>query len=135
MISDNIPPTVAVLGGDPVVGKAIEAMLLGAGYEALSFAVPPMNGSRHLLDGARVWLLAPGISATERKAFLDGRAETPVVELVTILEDVLDNDRSGRLPWPVGIGEIGKGIDAALLGRADSASSIRNPPRGQAPGG
>lgn len=30
MTSDNIPPTVAVLGGDPVVGKAIEAMLMDA---------------------------------------------------------------------------------------------------------
>lgn len=116
MTSDNIlPPTVAVLGGDPVVGKAIEAMLVDAGYRALSFAVPPVNGSRHFLDKAQVLLLAPGISVGERVAFLEGRPDTPLVELVTILDEAPKNGRSRRVPWPAGTKEIGKEIETALL--------------------
>lgn len=125
MTSDNIPPTVAVLGGDPVVGKAMEAMLTDAGYDALFFATPPMNGSRHLLDGAQVLLLAPGINATERDAFLGDRTRTPVLELVTIL-DKAHNGRSGRVPWPAGVEEFGKELDTFLLNGADRLRPFTN---------
>ena len=116
MTSQDIAPTVAVLGGDPVVGKAIEAVISDAGYDALLFTALPTNGSRHLLDGARVLLLAPGITTRERETFLKGR-KTPVVELVTILDESQQR-QGGRVTWPAGVEEIGREIDVALLDSA-----------------
>jgi hypothetical protein len=114
MISDSISPTVAVLGGDPTISRAIEALLVGAGYTAVAFATPPTNGSRHLLDEAQVLLLAPGIRPEIRTAFLVDRGDLPTVDLVPILEDTPDKGK-GTVLWPAGAEEIGRKIDVALL--------------------
>lgn len=122
MISHSLPgdapPAVAVLGGDPVIGKAIEAMLLDAGYSAIAFAVPPVNGSRHLLDGAQVLLFAPGADAEEREAFLENRTGTPILELVTVL-DRASGGQSGSIPWPTGVEEIVEEVDSILSAAND----------------
>lgn len=82
------PAAVVVLGGDAVVGRALELLLHNADHSVTFVALTSVGASR-ALDGARVLLLAPGLGEKDRRAVLasvGGEPHTtaiPVLELVT----------------------------------------------------
>lgn len=118
--------TVIVVGGDAVVGQALELLLRGADYgvrflpERSLIRVPPAGGA---LDGARLLLLAPKLSAEGREGVLAWVRASSAAKKIPVLELVDDpdgaRDGSGRcfLPWPCRTEDLKRHIDAALTGR------------------
>ena len=109
--------TVAILGENPVVGKALESLLLSSNLGARFFFEYP-SGSAERLGGARVALVLPA-SSTERGQALMRRIRScsategiPIIELIT----TPDEERNGytRLPWPCSLQELKRSIEAAL---------------------
>jgi hypothetical protein len=109
--------TVAILGENPVVGKALESLLLSSNLGARFFFDYP-TGTAEPLGGARVALVLPA-SSTERGEALMKRirsspatANLPIIELITTPGE----ERNGhtRLPWPCSLQELERSIEAAL---------------------
>jgi hypothetical protein len=78
--------TIIVVGGDAVVGHALELLLRGSGYDARSEALSTFDARGAPLD-AELILLAPGLDELDRSPVLtsvdaDHRGDDlPVVEL------------------------------------------------------
>jgi hypothetical protein len=111
------PTTVAILGENPVVGKALESLLLSSDLGARFFFEYP-TGSVEPLGGAKVALVLPALS-TERREVLMRRirsspatADLPIIELITTPDEV--HNGHTRLPWPCGLEELKRSIEAAL---------------------
>lgn len=114
---------VIVVGGDAVVGQALQLLLRGADYgvrflpePALSLQGSPAAGA---LDGARLLLLAPRLSAEGRQQILAcvGASSTTTIPVLELVDDP-DGARDGsgrRLPWPCRTEDLKRHIDAALL--------------------
>ncbi|MGH3088478.1 MAG: hypothetical protein ACRDSJ_14315 [Rubrobacteraceae bacterium] len=99
--------TVAIFGGDPVVGETLELLLRAAGYEARFLAG---EVSDELLAGAKLLLIAPGAAAR------DGLLESgiPVMELVTAGREAGPHS---SLRWPCRIEELKQAIDGLIEDR------------------
>ncbi len=104
-VSHRIPPLVVILGGDPIVGQALEGVARAAGYNARFLAEPFIDKPSERLADAQLLLLAPELSAESRQAFLTSRisgplaGEIPVLELVTVLDG--RQPRQGhQVLWP-----------------------------------
>jgi len=107
---------VIIIGGDTVVGRALESLLRSADYRVRFLAEPPSE-EPELLDDAQLLLLAPGLDAEHRESTLrlvgDHPAESmPVLELVADAEVA---QATGRfLPWPCRAEDLQRHIRAAL---------------------
>ena len=117
---DNVPVTVAILGGSPLVGRTLEVMLKSAGYDARflngSFIEKPVE----LPEEVGLVILTPGLNPKGRERFLRGREETsagtptvPVLELVTASDRAHEN-QVGYVPWPCPAKDLEWEIEAAL---------------------
>lgn len=112
--------TVAILGGDPIVGQAIEALLRAAGYDTRFLVGPPTEASRGSLAGSRLLLLAPGGLNGHREDFLSDEVrgsaamEIPVLELITVLDEA-ESLRDYQIPWPCRPEHLQERIRDALL--------------------
>jgi len=121
---DVEPPeraAVAVLGGNSVVGRALELLLRGAGYDVRLLGHPGEEDLGALLEGSHLLLLAPTLDAAtlgKIKGQIEGSAtlaELPVLALVTApSEDPLEGGRASQVPWPCRTAELAREIDAAL---------------------
>lgn len=109
--------TVAILGENPVVGKALETLLLSSDLGARFFFDYPTDPAAPL-GGARVALVLPA-SSTERGEALMKRirsnlatADLTIIELITSP----DAEHNGHtcLPWPCSLQELKRSIEAAL---------------------
>ena len=61
-----------VVGGDPVIGRSLEALLQSAGYDARFQGEPSADGLGGLLADSHLLLIAPCLSAESRsKALVD----------------------------------------------------------------
>ena len=114
------PITVAILGGDSLVGQALKLVLQGADYDVRFLNGAPLDKPAELLDGVQLVLLTPRLSAKRREMFLSGMRSTPATAGVPVLElvTVLDETRAGqgrRVPWPCRVEELEREIEAALL--------------------
>jgi len=86
----EVAPTAAVVvvGGDAIVGRALELLLRGSGYDA-RFEAPPTFDARGVLREAGLVLLAPGLDERDRGAVLSSveaachEGDLPVLELVS----------------------------------------------------
>jgi hypothetical protein len=111
---------VAILGGDPVMGEALEVLLQGAGYLARFLSEPDVAQLSALLADSQLLLIAPVVSAERRRVLLDVITR-PDMGRIPILELLPANggERSvqGRpiLPWPCPTEELKQAIDATLL--------------------
>ena len=113
---------IAVLGGEPIVARALEVLLTSAGYDARVVGDLGNGDPGQALDGARLLLLAPtveagmpGTLAYEIKA-LAILAKLPVLTLVTTTsEHPQQEDGAYYVPWPCRMAELAREIDAALL--------------------
>jgi len=133
MASDRIPTsaTVLVLGGDAIVGQALELLLQSASCN-VKFLTEPSLDEPGLLDGVQLLLLAPGLSAERRENLLVlvnstlVAARIPVLELVSNLQEAQVG--AGHLvPWPCQPKELERRIKAALLAEAETSQDGRDP--------
>ena len=89
------PTTIAILGGNSVAGRALEALLQGVGYDTRLIEDPPERSPEQLLEGVRLLLLAPTLSAESRETLLAEMGSTldaaniPVLTLSTSLKEAL----------------------------------------------
>src|SRR5919112_4148524 len=100
-----------IVGGDPVMGRSLEALLQAAGYEARFQPEASADGLGGLLADSRLLLIAPGLSAECRKALVD-IAMAPATK-IPVLELLLANGREqqaiqgvGVAPWPCSMDEL-----------------------------
>jgi hypothetical protein len=103
-----------------VAGRALEALLQGVGYDTRLIEDPPERSPQELLDGIRLLLIAPTLSAESREVLLAemggtlDAANISVLTLSTTLKEAL-NDGPAFIPWPCRLEDLTKKIEAALL--------------------
>ena len=103
-----------------MAGRALEALLQGVGYDTRLIEDPPESDPEECLDGVRLLLLAPTLSAESRETLLTETAGTleardiPVLTLSTGLKEALGDGRASIL-WPCRIEDLTKKIEATLL--------------------
>ncbi len=125
---DSDPITIAILGGDALVGRTLEVALRGVGYDARY-----LNGSftgepAELPDGVGLVILAPRMSAEHREAFLGCAGGTPATAGVPVLELVTPSaaSRNGReepvrlVAWPCPVQGLEREIEKVLLEGVDT---------------
>ena len=113
---------IAVVGGDPLVGQALEVPLLNAGYGVRFLYGSATNGEAHPLDGVDLVLLAPRSGDGDRKAILSrfqsstpaGSGKVPVMELVAGSEEARAEEEVRRVLWPCRMKDLRREIEAAL---------------------
>ncbi len=111
--------TIAILGDNAVVGRALEILLRGVGYEVRLLGEPEAYKPEKLLEGVDVLLLGPGLGADRREDYLRAIAGTPETAAITILAfspgpegTIAEEDR--LVPWPCRIEDLAREIEAAL---------------------
>ena len=121
LLSERAPTRVIVVGGDPVVGRALELLLRSVGYGA-RFATADSLDEPKLLDGVRLLLFSTvGLSPERREAAMSSLKSTPGMAGIPILKLVssLDGAQAGEkdlIPWPCLVEELRRRIEAALVG-------------------
>jgi hypothetical protein len=114
------PTTIAIVGGNSVAGRALEALLQGVGYDTRLIEDPPEGPPEQLLEGVRVMLLAPTLGAESRETLLADMGSTlhaknvPVLTLSTTFKEA-PGDGPVLVPWPCRLEDLTKLIEAALL--------------------
>jgi hypothetical protein len=110
------PATIAILGGDPVIGKALESLLASAEHTARYFSEYP-EGDAEPLEGARVALILPAPNGRRQEALKAQIKNTPstmnlpVIELTTT---PIDDGQSILVAWPCSIEDLRRAIDETL---------------------
>jgi hypothetical protein len=114
-------PTVAVFGGNSIVGRALELLLRGAGYEVRLLGQPEEGELGRLLEGTNLLILAPMLDSETRKEITNeivanvSLAALPVLALVTSpAEHPHEGGRTQHVPWPCRTAELTQQIEAAI---------------------
>ena len=124
------PTTIAILGADTVVGRAICALLEDSGYRTTPLDSQPTGVIDDLLDGADLLLLVPRLDDGVLEAFLGAmgksapqRADMPVIALSSTLEEGLP-EKEGvlRVPWPCETKVLVQCIEATLAGESPAGA-------------
>jgi hypothetical protein len=116
------PATIAILGADTVVGRALCALLESSGYQTRPLGAYPTGVVDELLEGAQLLLLAPRLDQGVREAFLGAmgksmplRASMPVISLSTSVgEDLPEKEGVISVAWPCKTKVLVQRIEAAL---------------------
>jgi hypothetical protein len=115
------PITIAIVGKDPIVGRAIGSLLRTAGYDTRFVADPVTDGSSSALLEAHVVLLAaPSLSAETREKLLGSgtsnpvAAGTPTLELVSEADEGQPRPGHHRVRWPCSLEQLRCEIEAVL---------------------
>src|SRR5919107_1596433 len=114
------PTTIAILGGNSVAGRALEALLQGVGYDTRLIEDPPERSPEQLLEGVRLLLLAPTFSAESRGTLLaemDSTLDAASISVLTLSTSLKEALAEGPtfIPWPCRLEDLTKRIEAALL--------------------
>jgi len=110
--------TVVVVGGDAVVGHALELLLRGSGYGARVESMSTFDAEGAPPDAGLI-LLAPGLGERGRGTVLASadvvrqRGRLPVIELVPAATP-LSGEGHIMLPWPCRTEDLEREIGAAL---------------------
>ncbi len=122
--------TVGIIGGDPIVGQALELLLQTGGYEARFLPNLSVGGFAELLADIKLLLLAPALGNRCRQSLMEDLAHMPATSKIPVLSLI---SASGETPdsyedavlWPCPAEELKTRIDAALLatGSAQSATA------------
>ena len=130
--------TIAILGSDTVVGRALCLLLEGSGYGTIPINAYTIGVADELLEGADLLLLAPRLDRGVGEAFLGAmgkrtpqRADMPVIALTTAVQESLQDEGVQSVPWPCETKILVERIEAALLD-AQAASTTSNNPTTQA---
>jgi hypothetical protein len=122
------PTTIAILGADTVVGRALCALLEGSGYQTRPLDTHTTGVVGELLEGTDLLLIAPRMDEGVREAFLGAMAKStpqkarmPVIVLsTTVEEDLPEKEGVQSVPWPCETKVLVGRIEAALLAQAES---------------
>ena len=120
---------IAILGGDLLVGRSLEAALRGVGYDARFLNGSYLSGASltdepaERFDGVGLVVFTPRMSTERRKALLSNLRDAPPTAEVLVLELVTGSDASenGReelvrlVSWPCSTQELGRKIEAAMI--------------------
>ena len=125
------PPTIAILGADTVVGRALCALLAGSGYHTTPLEAHPTGIADEMLEDAHLLLLTPSVDKGVREAFLGAMGKStpqvgdiPVIALHTALEeDLPEKEGVISVPWPCDTRVLVERIEAALLVPPASSTS------------
>jgi hypothetical protein len=120
---DQPTTTIAILGSDTVVGRALCVLLEGDGYQTTLLDSYPTGIVDELLEGAHLLLLTPGVDRGVREAFLGAmgkstpqKADIPVITLSTATEERMPEEEGVKsVPWPCETKVLVDHIEAALL--------------------
>ena len=89
------PTTIAILGCDTVLRRALSVLLESSGYDTTLLDSYPTGVVDELLDGTDLLLLVPGVDEGVREAFLGAmgkstlqRGDMPVIALSTAVVDI-----------------------------------------------
>ena len=123
MQHDQPTTTIAILGSDTVVGRALCVLLEGDGYQTTLLDSYPTGIVDELLEGAHLLLLTPGVDGGVREAFLSAmgkstpqKADIPVITLSTATEERMPEEEGVKsVPWPCETKVLVDHIEAALL--------------------
>jgi DNA-binding response OmpR family regulator len=110
--------TVAILSGDPLVGRALELLLEGAGYEVGLLEVSEALRVEDLLQGVDVLLLDRGLSDGRREDFLGALAGTLETATIPVLSlspgpEGASAEEDHVVPWPCRMEDLLREIEAA----------------------
>ena len=126
---DRQPTTIAILGADTVVGRALALLLEGSGYHTIPLDAYPTGVVDELLDGAHLLLLAPRLDEGVREAFLGAMGKStpqkermPVISLSTATTKVRSEEGFLSVPWPCSIEDLVGHIETALFVQAASTT-------------
>jgi hypothetical protein len=112
---------VAILGGDPITSRSLEALLQAAGYYARSLGEDQVDDLGEVLTLSRVLIVAPAPSSGFREVLLralfeETQAEVPVVELLPV-DGKLRFRGAHVLDWPCSPEKLEQTVAAALRAR------------------
>jgi hypothetical protein len=112
--------TVAILGGDPVVGRSLELMLERAGYNARFLNGSFIDKPAELPEEVQLVILTPGLHYKGRERFLKGRENGSAAKKIPVLELVRASEREradqlGYVPWPCRAKDLKQEIETVLL--------------------
>ena len=122
--------TVAILGPDTLAEDILVRLLEREGYAVRSLGAYPSGVVDELLEGVDLLLLAPGINADVRRAFLEtmrsapGTAAIPILPLSPSLKLALLDELAVSAPWRSLFEELVGQIGAALERAAASARAL-----------
>ena len=121
--------TIAILGADTVVGRALSLLLEGYGYHTTLLDCYPTGVVDELLEGADLLLIAPRLDRGVREAFVGAMGKStpqkgriPVIALSTSEEERLPEEGVLRVPWPCETKVLVERIEAALVAQAASSA-------------
>jgi hypothetical protein len=113
---------IAILGGDLLVGRALEVALQGVGYDTRYLNGTFTDEPAELPEDVKLVIFAPRMNTERRKAFLSNMRNSaamsglPVLELATVLKEVrAEQEGVGLVAWPCSTEELVRRIEAALL--------------------
>ena len=137
MAAEAVPAaaTIIVVGGDAIVGHALELLLRGSGYDARSEALSTFDAKGAPLD-AELILLAPGLDELGRGTVLtsvdaDQRGgNLPVVELVPATT-AWPREGHAFLPWPCRTQDLEREVEVALHRTRGHGGRVRPIPEGR----
>jgi hypothetical protein len=130
LATDRDTATLLILG-DSIVGRALELLLRGPDLDVRLLEEPSLE-EPGFLDGVRILLIAPGMSAGLREDLMTLVEDRPFAERIPILELTSDSrelkGNSGRsfLPWPCPIEDLKRWIQDALLACNSAGQDNRN---------
>lgn len=131
-MQDQPSTTIAILGGNTVVGGAISLLLGGLGYETRTLEAPPKGPVADLLGDIDLLLVAPGLDDGRRGeslALLKSAPNGPPVPVLVLTSATDGSSAEGgaRAPWPVGIERLAREIEAVLdAARTEARSPCRD---------
>jgi hypothetical protein len=136
---DQPTTTIAILGANTVVGRALCALLEGSGYRTRPLDAYPTGVVDELLEGAHLLLVVPRLDQGVCEAFLGALGKSapqvgdmPVIALSTATEeDLPEKEGVISVPWPCKTKVLVDHIEAALL-NVPTASTSPPPQSGTA---
>lgn len=122
------PTTIAILGADTVVGRALGALLENSGYGTTPLDAYPTGVVDELLGSADLLLLVPRLDEGVRESFLGAMGRStpqnegmPVISLsTTATQEGLPENGVLSVPWPCTVEDLVGRIEAALVVPASS---------------
>jgi hypothetical protein len=119
----------AIVGGDPSIGRALKLLLRGIGYDVRFLLHTVDEHLGELLDGVHLVLLAPALDPGAREALLSGIRSTPGLAGLPVVALVPDLDEAPRgdglvayIPWPCRTLELSREIEDVLSRDASGAA-------------
>ena len=115
------PTTIAILGGNSVVGCGLGQLLQGVGYEIRLLEEPGAFRPQELLEGVDVQLLMPYLGKAFRETFVIAIGSTPETSRIPVLAlstvgkvTPPVGEKLSIVPWPCRIEEMVWRIEIAL---------------------